>query len=418
MKKESLWKLIALSSVPFIMVLGNSMLIPVLPDMQKAMEITKLQAGLSITLFSLPAGIAIPVMGFLADKYGRKPIILPALLLYATGGILSGLAAWWWQSYPILLAGRIIQGLGASGTGPIAMALVSDIFTSQERPKALGGLEAANGLGKVISPILGAAIALLIWYALFFVYAFLAVPAAVLIWLLIKEPPPEKGNQSVHAYLGKIKEVFQRKGKSLCGCYAAGSAVLLILFGLLSYLSDVLEKSYGLDGIVKGLALAVPVLAMSSTSFFGGRYLERQLGKIKYFIVLGLILVAGPLGAFALFPGDMVFFAGILLLGLGTGLVLPGVNTLVTSSVPLEERGGITALYGGVRFLGVAAGPPVFDFLLSLSKRTMFAGGALLAALALGLALWLVNEQQLLQNLQQGKSSGAGKPSRLSPEPT
>ncbi|HHW07782.1 MAG TPA: MFS transporter [Clostridia bacterium] len=418
MKKESLWKLIALSSVPFIMVLGNSMLIPVLPDMQKAMEITKLQAGLSITLFSLPAGIAIPVMGFLADKYGRKPIILPALLLYATGGVLSGLAAWWWQSYPILLAGRIIQGLGASGTGPIAMALVSDIFTSQERPKALGGLEAANGLGKVISPILGAAIALLIWYALFFVYAFLAVPAAVLIWLLIKEPPPEKGNQSVRAYLGKIKEIFQRKGKSLAGCYAAGSAVLLILFGLLSYLSDVLEKSYGLDGIVKGLALAVPVLAMSSTSFFGGRYLERQLGKIKYFIVLGLILVAGPLGAFALFPGDMVFFAGILLLGLGTGLVLPGVNTLVTSSVPLEERGGITALYGGVRFLGVAAGPPVFDFLLSLSKRTMFAGGALLAALALGLALWLVNEQQLLQNLQQGKSSGAGKPSRLSPEPT
>lgn len=418
MKTESLWKLLALSTVPFIMVLGNSMLIPVLPDMQKAMAITKLQAGLSITLFSLPAGLAIPVMGFLADKYGRKPIIIPALLLYGLGGVISGLAALWWHSYPLLLAGRIVQGLGASGTGPIAMALVSDIFTSQERPKALGGLEAANGLGKVISPILGAAIALLIWYALFFVYAFLAVPAAVLIWLLIKEPPPEKGNQSVRAYLGKIKEIFQRKGKSLAGCYAAGSAVLLILFGLLSYLSDVLEKSYGLDGIVKGLALAVPVLAMSSTSFFGGRYLERQLGKIKYFIVLGLILVAGPLGAFALFPGDMVFFAGILLLGLGTGLVLPGVNTLVTSSVPLEERGGITALYGGVRFLGVAAGPPVFDFLLSLSKRTMFAGGALLAALALGLALWLVNEQQLLQNLQQGKSPGAGKPSRLSPEPT
>jgi len=326
MKTESLWKLLALSTVPFIMVLGNSMLIPVLPDMQKAMAITKLQAGLSITLFSLPAGLAIPVMGFLADKYGRKPIIIPALLLYGLGGVISGLAALWWHSYPLLLAGRIVQGLGASGTGPIAMALVSDIFTSQERPKALGGLEAANGLGKVISPILGAAIALLIWYALFFVYAFLAVPAAVLIWLLIKEPPPEKGNQSVRAYLGKIKEIFQRKGKSLAGCYAAGSAVLLILFGLLSYLSDVLEKSYGLDGIVKGLALAVPVLAMSSTSFFGGRYLERQLGKIKYFMVLGLILVAGPLGAFALFPGDMVFFAGILSWASGQALSCPALT--------------------------------------------------------------------------------------------
>lgn len=418
MKKESLWKLIALSGVPLIMVLGNSMLIPVLPDMQQAMHITKLQAGLTITLFSLPAGIAIPVMGFLADKYGRKPIIIPALIVYGVGGVVSGLAALWWKSYPLLLAGRVIQGLGASGTGPIAMALVSDIFTSKERPKALGGLEAANGLGKVISPILGAAIALIIWYALFFVYALLAVPIAIFVWLLIKEPAPKKRNQSLGNYTGKIKNIFQQKGTSLVGCYFAGSVVLLVLFGVLSYLSDVLEKNYGIDGVVKGFALAVPVLAMSSTSFFGGRYLENQLGKIKYFIILGLIMVAGSMTATGLIPLDVAFFTGVVVMGIGTGLVLPGVNTLVTSSVQLEERGGITALYGGVRFVGVAIGPPAFDFLLAFGKRVMFLGGGVLAALALFLAIWLINEQQLLQGLQNKEKEKLQKAPELSPKPT
>jgi ACDE family multidrug resistance protein len=55
MKKDSLLKLLALSGVPLIMVLGNSMLIPVFPDMERALDISKFQAGLTITLFSLPA---------------------------------------------------------------------------------------------------------------------------------------------------------------------------------------------------------------------------------------------------------------------------------------------------------------------------------------------------------------------------
>ena len=137
MTKESFWKLVSLSGVPFIMVLGNSMLIPVFPEMQKAMSISPFQAGLTITFFSLPAGIAIPIMGFLADKIGIKKIIVPSLIIYGLGGIISGLAPIIFnKSFTILLTGRVIQGIGAAGTAPIAMALVSDIFTSAERSKA------------------------------------------------------------------------------------------------------------------------------------------------------------------------------------------------------------------------------------------------------------------------------------------
>ena len=402
MKRDSLFKLIALSGVPLIMVLGNSMLIPVFPDMQRALSISKLQAGLTITLFSLPAGIAIPVMGFLCDKIGRKKIIVPALVLYGIGGLVSSLAVILFkESFTILLAGRVVQGIGAAGTGPIAMALVSDIFTSNERSQAMGSIEAANGLGKVLSPILGAAIALIVWYAIFFVYAILALPIAVAVWILIKEPPLKTKDETIKEYLVRIAKVFKGKGLGLLGSYLAGSVVLLILFGLLSYLSDILEEKYGLAGVVKGFALAVPVLAMSSTSFLSGKYLQKHQKKMKAFIITGLFIITGSLTAVSLIRSNLAFFAGIFLMGIGTGLVLPAVNTLVTSSCSLEERGGITALYGSVRFFGVAAGPPLFSLLLEKGRNIMFYSGAAFALISGLVAIFTINEKKLMAGAQK-----------------
>ncbi|MDP3050708.1 MAG: MFS transporter, partial [Eubacteriales bacterium] len=162
MAKGNTMTLVALSSVPFVMVLGNSMLIPILPEMQRALEISSFQASLVITLFSVPAGIIIPLSGFLSDYFSRKVVIIPALILYGIGGLIAGGAALidTEASYAILLAGRIIQGIGAAGTAPIAMALTGDIFKAQARAQALGVIEAANGVGKVVSPVLGAAVGL------------------------------------------------------------------------------------------------------------------------------------------------------------------------------------------------------------------------------------------------------------------
>lgn len=63
------------------MVLGNSMLIPVFPQMKQVMGLTQFQVGLIVTFFSVPAGILIPFAGFLSDRYGRKVIMVPALFV-------------------------------------------------------------------------------------------------------------------------------------------------------------------------------------------------------------------------------------------------------------------------------------------------------------------------------------------------
>lgn len=411
MKKDSVIKLVALGGVPLLMVLGNSMLIPVFPQMQQALNISQFKAGLTITLFSIPAGVSIPVLGFLSDKIGRKLIIVPSLILYGIGGVISGISPilLQQQAYPLLLAGRIVQGIGAAGTGPIALALVSDIFTGDDRTQAQGSVEAANGLGKVISPILGSLVALITWYAIFFVYAFLAIPIALGVWFLIKEPKPKQQGNSLSNYFQGIKRIFSQHGKSLIGSYLAASVVLFTLFGILSYLSDVLEMHYGLRGVIKGFALAVPVLAMSSTSFLSGKILKNNQSLLKPFIVGGLAILAGALLILSLFKTNLIFFIAIVIMGIGTGLVLPAVNTVVTSAAPLEERGGITALYGTVRFFGVAAGPPTYSKLLEISKSTMFWGGSGIALAAFLISFLLVSKKELGKPGEAGQSSQNGQ---------
>ena len=388
-----------LATVPFIMVLGNSMLIPVLPAIQKALDLSLLQTGLIITAFSIPAGLTIPFAGVLSDQAGRKIVMAPALIIYGIGGILAGLAALVFKSeaYPYILGARIIQGIGAGGTYQLAMALAGDLIQDQERAQVLGLLEAANGLGKVVSPLAGATIGLISWYMPFFVYGVLALPIALAIFFIAKEPKTSKKAQSLSSYFSNLLQILKKKGVNLGIAFLCGLIVLFSLFGLLSFFSDLLESSFHLGIFERGLVIAVPVLTMAITSYLFGIVLKKQIVKMmKLAIIGGLLLVA--LGLF-LFPlGHTVFTKTLFstLIGIGTGMALPSLNTLITSSAPTSERGLITCLYGTVRFFGVAIGPPLFSFATKHGQPLVFWSNVGLVVIIAVLAFFFIHPQQIL----------------------
>jgi ACDE family multidrug resistance protein len=365
------WALAGLSTVPFVMVLGNSMLIPILPAMARALDLTSLQTSLVITLFSVPAGLTIPLSGLVSDYFGRKLVIIPALVLYGLGGLIAGAAALIdaGPTYAIIIAGRIVQGIGAAGTAPIAMALTGDLFGAGQRSKALGVIEAANGFGKVVSPVLGAAVGLIIWFAPLFVFPGLTALAALAVWLLIKEPQRKTERPAPATYFQSIIKIFGEKTALLLSAFLAGSLALFVLFGILFFLSEHLEQRYHLNLIIKGLALAVPVLLMSVTSYVTGLFIRRRLTLMKALIITGLGLMTAALILMPLSENTYLFFTAVSFIGIGVGLMLPPLTTLITSSVDLAKRGLITSLYGGVRFLGVAGGPAAFALLLPLGIR-------------------------------------------------
>ncbi|MBS4022513.1 MAG: MFS transporter [Dethiobacter sp.] len=398
MKNKKLM-VVVLSTVPFLMVLGNSMLIPEFPTIKNELNINQFQVGLLITFFSASAAVAIPFLGYLSDRYGRKIIIVPSVILYGIGGVIAGVASALLSSpYYVILGGRIVQGIGAAGTGPIAMALAGDLFKTKERSESMGILEAANGLGKVLSPVLGAAVALIVWYALFFSYAMLSLPIAALVWFLVKEPKGNVKKTPFKKYMKTMISIFNRKGVSLLLNFLGGMVVLFILFGVLSFTSDILVTNFRLRGISKGAILSIPLLSMSITAYLTGLYLRKTGKYFKLSYLAGLITIAVAMAILPFCCKSVYIYPAILgLLGLGSGLVLPAVNTMVTSATASEQRGGVTSLYGAVRFIGVALGPPVFSLLQQISIPVMFISGGVLAVIAGVLGYIFISVKTVMQ---------------------
>jgi MFS transporter, ACDE family, multidrug resistance protein len=384
--------ILAIGSIPLILVLGNSMLIPILPRMKTELGISQFQVSLVISVFSIAAAISIPVLGYLSDRFSRKAIIIPALILYGSGGLLAGAAAAWFSNaYTWILAGRIAQGIGAAGTAPIAMALTGDLFKGGEQSKVLGLVEASNGFGKVISPIIGSLLALLFWYAAFWAFPIFCLVSVLLAIFFIREKKAEKEPPPVGKYVKGLVSVFKSEGRWLFAAYFTGAACLFTLFGILFYISDILEKDYQIDGVLKGSILAIPLLFMTTTSYITGSKIGKKMGLMKSLIVIGLLLMTASFASLVLFTKLVPFFAVLVFSSIGTGLVLPCINSFITGSVPADRRGFVTSLYGSVRFLGVAIGPPVYGALMEWSRTGMFLATAGLTLLAALLSLVLIH---------------------------
>jgi len=400
------------------MVLGNSMLIPVLPEIKRAIHIDQFRVGLLITAFSVPAGIVIPFAGILSDQIGRKKVMAPALILYGAGGLVAGTASLLMDDpYWGIIAGRILQGIGAGGTYQLAMAMTGDIFKSQERVFALGLLEAFNGFGKVASPVLGSAFALLTWYFPFFSYGLLSVPIGIMIYIFVKERTEFK-KQPFSNYTDAVKEIFKTKATGLITSFFAGMVALFSLFGVLSLYSDILEKRFDIFGITKGLIMAGPVFIMATLSFLLGFYLEKVKNKgLKAFVTAGLALIALGQGLFVLVRSMWLMFGSLCLLGAGVGLVMTPVNTLVTGSCSTKRRGIITCLYGSLRFFGVAIGPPLYGLSENYGIKMVVLALGTVSLIAFILALLFIKPHKILEknpNQKASFASGTETPSKSS----
>lgn len=389
--KGRVWEFIAIATIPMVLVLGNSMLIPILPDMVRELGISDFQSSLIITLFSVTAGLFIPVSGFLSDRFSRKAVIIPSLITYGAAGVLAGFGAIW-GSYTIIIIARAIQGIGAAGTAPIAMALVGDMYKGATESKALGLTEASNGTGKVVSPIVGAALALIVWYAAFFAFPLFCLISLLAVIFIIKEPKKARETPHLGEYIHTVLSILKKKARWLITSFFAGSLALFILFGVLFYLSQILEKDpYNVDGVMKGLILAIPLLGMVITSYTTGALIKKNGKLMRELMLIGLSMMVGALSAAIFLNTNIYIFIGLLTLSsIGTGLVLPCLNTMITGSVEKAHRGMITSLYSSLRFLGVAAGPPLFEILMDISTYAVFITVSALSLVTLGLVFFLI----------------------------
>ncbi|MBP1947355.1 MFS transporter [Virgibacillus litoralis] len=382
------WAVISLASIPLIMTLGNSMLIPILPLMEKELDISKLQSSYIITMYSIVAIFFIPLAGFLSDRFGRKKVIIPSLIITGLGGLVAG-----WASnsmsdpYLMIIVGRILQGIGASGAAPIVLPLVGDMFRDdKEASTTLGIIETSNTIGKVLSPILGAVLAAFIWFLPFYSIPVFCAVSVLMVGFLVKNKGGEEEHTSFKKYWGFAKDTMKKHGKWLIAIFLIGAILMFILFGFLFYLSSILEDKYDYKGIWKGVLLAIPLLALSIASFIAGRKINDNLKIMKWITFIGIILTGASVAVIPFMDHPVYLLSIFLICGSGIGMSLPCMDALITESLEKDVRGVITSIYSAMRFIGVAAGPPVIAIMMKgniiwmISLLTIFALGAGLLA--------------------------------------
>lgn len=408
--KDKKWDLVALASIPVIMTLGNSMLIPILPQIERELKVSSFKVSMLITVYAVVAILLIPIAGYLSDRFGRKAVIIPSLIIAAAGGAVAGGAALMLDgsiAYWTILGGRFLQGIGAAGAFPIVIPLVGDMFDDEKQvSKSLGIIETSNTFGKVISPILGAALAVWLWYLPFMAIPVLCLLSLVLVIFLVKTPKKKEKPPTFSEFVSSVRTVLKQKGRWLYALFAIGGICMFVIFGVLFYLSETLESEYQLKGVLKGLVLAIPLAALCLSSFLAGKWIGKSKVRMKWVGFTGLVILTGSLVIMGLWD-SIYLVVGLFTLGsAGIGATLPCLDALITEGVDKAQRGTITALFSSMRFIGVSLGPPVVSLLIGTSHFILFIVIAATGAVGGLLTLFAVKPEK-------GNQSSSEAPEKL-----
>lgn len=280
-----------------------------------------------------------PLMGFLVDRFGRKPVLIASLLL----GGLGGSSAVLMHSLPAIMVTRALVGLGIAGSTTATNSLVADYFSGDARAKFLGQVTAFTGFAGVVFMPIGGLLASLNWHYAFFSY----LPALIfapLTMFFIHEPESVQTHESeVMATKLKLKPV---------SIYIVVAIMLnqLAFMSVPVFIASYLQELVGADSIQVGLIGAFSGLF----SFLGGLIYGRINKKYNYLKINTGSFLAYSLGflAIGLAQGWPLVVLGEMFVGFGMGVIPSNLTTWLAHEVQPLVRGRANGLYVTMMFLG------------------------------------------------------------------
>lgn len=358
-------------SITLMAVLGVASITPAFPKISKELGITPQAVGMLIIFFTLPGIILTPVLGVVADRIGRKKVIVPSMLLFG----IAGTACFFTKHFETLLVLRFFQGIGAASIGSLNITLIGDIYGGKVRSKAMGYNASLLSIATASYPIIGGVLATAAWYYPFILPVF-AIPIAFVILFKLDNPEPES-SQNLSSY---FKSIFKNiRSKSAIIYFITSLVTFIILYGCyLTYFPFLLNHNFHASPFVIGITMSsmsvVTAITSSQLGKLSQRYNEKKLLQTSFLIYTVSLVLVPLMGSIwlLLIPAS--------LFGVAQGLNIPSVQILLTRIAPLEHRGAFMSFNGMILRLGQTLGPLIMGGVIIYTGVTgVFIAGGIIA---------------------------------------
>lgn len=344
--------LLLLFGITLFVVMGVSSILPVLPSAGRSLNIPMAEIGLLLTSFTLPGIFLTPFAGILADRYGRKAVLIPALVIFGIAGFSCSLAT----DYTTILFLRALQGVGAAPISLLYTTITGDLYSGTERLKVMGYNASVLSLGTAIFPFIGGLLGEMGWQYPFML-PILALPLAVLCAIHLDLPNP-KSKETIAGYFKNTAQIISSKqalvlfGMTLC--------TFTILYGpIITYVPILSDTVFDASPSRIGFMFAISSLFTGVAASQLGRL--RQILSVRAMLCLAGVCFFASMATMSIPENFWLLALPVGLFGMGQGLSFPNLAAKLTGIASIEKRGAVMAVNGMVLRIAQTISPLIFS---------------------------------------------------------
>lgn len=360
--------------------------LPAFPSVAADLATSDAAVQLTLTATTIGFGLGQLIVGPLSDAMGRRRPLLIATSVHVVASIGVAMA----PTVEWVMAGRVLQGMGAAGGSVVAMAVVRDLFGGQRLIRMLSRLALVMGFAPVFAPVIGSQLLRLVeWRGVFvFLAAYGLLVTVIAGFILVETLPPERrgrfsGAMVVRRYRRLVKD------PAFLGIAVVGAATFTTLFAYLSASSFILQELYDLSAQQFGFIFGTNSIGLVAGTQISARLMRRVAPRV---VTAGglAVMTGGALGLLIsslLNTGLLGVIIPLFFVIAPAGLVMPTVQVMALADHATEA--GTAASLIGAANMGVAG---AVSPLVGVGGNTPIAMAiVMLGALAVGQAsLWLV----------------------------
>ncbi len=368
--------------------MGQSLLFVIFTPLARELGLAEWQLGLVIAASNIALAGSAPRWGRASDRLGRRPVYLIGLGGYALGyaalalGVQAGLSGWISAGplFALLLALRFSYGLVVGGINPAATAYIADTTDEQSRSQGMALLAMSGGLGTIIGPAFGGALAVV--SAVFPMYAAAGLAVLAGLWAFASLPEPVR-----HAQAGPAARLGVLDPRGLP--YLVGWVVVFGVFtGVQTITAYFIADRFAIADLhaqQRTMMIALLVMAFC-TLLVQAVVLQRWRARPGAMLRLGFGVMTAALLLIAVGPGVGSLYAGYAAFGISFGFAAPGLNAAGSLSVRADEQGAVAGLLSAAPTVGMIFGPLLCGAVYRAAPALPMIGGA---GLTLLLLIWL-----------------------------